>query len=126
MQRAMEALDPYQRPPDSVRNVYKKYQRMSLQDLDADPRIVQLSQHAPADPASKLHVIREVDADRLTASFRSFVGGVAEVGTDSGVAVYEHEDMPGRPLSLICELWVLGNSRTARCGVPSQPLPQLQ
>lgn len=92
----MESLDPHQRPPDSVRHVYKKYQKMSVKDLDADPDIVHLSRDLDANPTSKLHVIREVDADHLTASFRAFTG--AAIGQETGprIAVYEHEDMPGR------------------------------
>jgi len=93
----MGALDPYQRPPDSIRNVYKKYQKMSVQDLDSDPGIVRLPPDVSADPTSKLHVVREVDVDSLTASFRSFVGGMAESEAASRIAVYEHEDMPGTP-----------------------------
>jgi alkylated DNA repair protein alkB family protein 1 len=94
----MEALDPYQRPPDSIRNVYKKYQRMSVKDLDADPCIVQLSPDRAADPSSKLHVVRDVDANRLTVSFRAFVGHEGGPQVALPVAVYEHEDMPGRML----------------------------
>jgi hypothetical protein len=94
----MEPLDPYQRPPDSIRNVYKKYQRISGKDLNADPCIVHLSPDLAADPTNKLHVVREVDANRLTPSFRAFTGHEVEPQAVSPVIVYEHEDMPGRAL----------------------------
>lgn len=72
---------------------------MRVQDLDADPGIVHLSRDLSADPTNKLHVVREVDADCLHASFRAFVGGEIEAQVASPVAVYEHEDMPGRALT---------------------------
>jgi alkylated DNA repair protein alkB family protein 1 len=91
----MESLDPHQRPPDSIRRVYKRYQKMRLQDLDADPAIVHLSGHLVADPHSKLRIIREIDADRLTSSFQAFVGNKIKLEATSRAAVFEHKDMSG-------------------------------
>ncbi|KAF2680793.1 hypothetical protein K458DRAFT_372800 [Lentithecium fluviatile CBS 122367] len=91
----MEPLDPYQRPPDTIRSVYKKYQRMSPQHLDADPAIVDLSRDTTTGPKSRLRVVGEVEAGRLTAAFRVFGDGEVEPEAPLGAAVYEHEDMPG-------------------------------
>ncbi|KAF2641183.1 hypothetical protein P280DRAFT_498083 [Massarina eburnea CBS 473.64] len=94
----MEYLDPHQRPPDGIRKVYKKYQKMKLQDLDADPDIVDLSSGMPPNLNSKVRVVKEVDPSQLSASFRAFAGGdIPHHNSPVGerVTVYEHDDMPG-------------------------------
>ncbi|EAT79378.2 hypothetical protein SNOG_13051 [Parastagonospora nodorum SN15] len=40
----MQGLDPHQRPPENIRNVYKKYQKMKAKDLDTDADLVDLTQ----------------------------------------------------------------------------------
>lgn len=100
----MDNLDPHQRPPDGIRSVYKKYQKMKPHQLNLDAEIVDLSEGSLPDRDGKVRIVKEVDAARLTASCRAFTGGDVHMG-DSAVqgrlAVYEHEDMPGRfPLTL--------------------------
>lgn len=95
----MRVLDPHQRPPESVRNVYKTYQKMKLHDLDSDPGIVDLSSGLSADLSGKVRVVNEVESERLTASFRVFAGHDCQPQSPeetSLIPVYEHEDMPGK------------------------------
>ncbi|KAF2825208.1 hypothetical protein CC86DRAFT_446623 [Ophiobolus disseminans] len=52
----MQHLDPHQRPPDGIRHVYKKYQKMKATDLDGDEVIVDLSDGATLpDKTRKCH-----------------------------------------------------------------------
>lgn len=92
----MATLDPFERPPASIRNLYKKYQRMTRQQLDADPTIVDLSRPLCSQSASRLRVFTYLGDERLTASFDAFAG--TGEGATAAVAVYEHEDMPGLQL----------------------------
>jgi alkylated DNA repair protein alkB family protein 1 len=95
----MENFDPHQRPPDGIRNVYKKYQKMKLQDLKTDSNILDLSSGVPVGLESKIRVVKYVDADQLTTSFRAFAGGDYDGNSSpvtENIAVYEHGDMPGR------------------------------
>jgi alkylated DNA repair protein alkB family protein 1 len=94
----MEHLDPHQRPPDSIRDVYKKYQKMKLKDLDQDPDIVDLPKDLPTSAKSKVRIVEEWRGQDLTATFRAFSGqdGQVYTGLPSTIPVYEHEDMPGR------------------------------
>jgi alkylated DNA repair protein alkB family protein 1 len=92
----MHHLDPHQRPPLSIRNVYKKYHKMKSKELDQDQEIVDC-----ASPNSKVRVVREYAADDLTATFRDFAGENADLrglALPGSIPVYEHEDMPGKTI----------------------------
>jgi alkylated DNA repair protein alkB family protein 1 len=97
----MHHLDPHERPPDSIRSVYKKYQKIKLEALNNDPDIVHLAGDDASAPAAntKVHLIKEYAAKDLTATFYAFAGQDAQLGHMSiptSVPVYEHDDMPGR------------------------------
>ncbi|KAG9187160.1 hypothetical protein G6011_05031 [Alternaria panax] len=96
---AMHHLDPHERPPDSIRNVYKKYQRMKLTDVDLDADIIDLSSDASASSSSRVRVVKEYTAEDLTAIFWSFAGEdgaeLQDTHLPKSTPVYEHADMPG-------------------------------
>lgn len=97
----MHHLDPHQRPPDSIRNVYKKYQKMKLKDIDLDEDIIDLSSDASASLSSKVRVVKQYTAEDLTAIFGSFAGEEGDQELQAtrlpkSIPVYEHDDMPGR------------------------------
>ncbi|KAF2624589.1 hypothetical protein BU25DRAFT_493563 [Macroventuria anomochaeta] len=93
----MECLDPHQRPPDSIKDVYKKYQRMKLQDLDQDPDIVDLPKSLHTSAKDKVRIVEEWSGDDLTAAFRAFSGqdGQTYAALPSRIPVYEHANLPG-------------------------------
>ncbi|KAJ4331023.1 hypothetical protein N0V95_009962, partial [Ascochyta clinopodiicola] len=92
----MQHLDPHQRPPDSIKQVYKKYQKMKLKDLDQDPDIVDLPNDAPTSAKDQVRIVEEWSGDDLTAAFRAFGGqdGQTYAALPSRIPVYEHADMP--------------------------------
>ncbi|KAF2009384.1 hypothetical protein BU24DRAFT_473521 [Aaosphaeria arxii CBS 175.79] len=58
----MENLDPHQRPPDGIRNVYKKYQKLKLEALNRDAEIV--DPHDPSDAQrSKIAIVQELETE---------------------------------------------------------------
>ncbi|KAF2123551.1 oxidoreductase [Dothidotthia symphoricarpi CBS 119687] len=94
----MENLDPHERPPLSIRNVYKKYQKMKMKDLDQDVEIVDLSRHISTLLDSKVRVVKHLSMTDLMSAFQAFARqdlDIESVETSSDVPVYEHEDMPG-------------------------------
>jgi hypothetical protein len=94
----MHHLDPHQRPPDSIRNVYKKYQKMKLKELDQDQVIIDLSSNAAASANSKVRVVRQYAYQDLAAAFSTFADDDAklhQLDMPTSIPVYEHEDMPG-------------------------------
>jgi hypothetical protein len=96
---AMAHLDPHERPPDGIRNIYKQYQKMKLGDLELDSSIIDLSSHVPASLHSEVRVVAEWRREDVTAAFCAFSGEEArdlDAAATSLVPVYEHKDMPGR------------------------------
>lgn len=97
----MQSLDPHQRPPDGIRAVYKKYQKMKPAELDNDPDILDLKPDSHTALPAKVHVAKELQIEHLRNTFWTFTGddpgSEAQLGTSAKpMAVYEHEDMPGK------------------------------
>ena len=97
----MHDLDPHERPPDGIRNVYKKYQKMKLNALNNDPDIIDLASHdaSASTTSTKVHVVKEYATKDLTAIFQAFAGqdvALDVITIPDSVPVYEHDDMPGR------------------------------
>jgi alkylated DNA repair protein alkB family protein 1 len=88
-------LDPHQRPPEGIRGVYKRYQKMKPRDLDVDADIVDVVQH--------MRIVKHVGTEHLAQVFRNFLGEDAyQLSHDqepSEIATYEHPDMPG----MVCQ-----------------------
>lgn len=98
---SMHHLDPHERPPDGIRNVYKKYQKMKLDALNHDQDIIDLSGEDAVGTAtnSKIHLVKEYSAKDLDPVFRNFAGqdvNLEDMGIPASVPVFEHSDMPGR------------------------------
>jgi hypothetical protein len=96
----MEHLDPHQRPPDSVKEVYKKYQKMKPKDLDRDLDIVDLPDSLHTSAKDQVRIVGEWSGHNLSAAFRAFSGRDGQIYADlpPRTPVYEHADMPGRTL----------------------------
>jgi hypothetical protein len=100
----MQHLDPHERPPINIRNVYKKYQKMKLKELDQDQEIIDLSCDTSASSNGKVRVVKEYAAEDLIATFRAFAGEDAkleDIRVSSSTPVYEHENMPGTVFYLV-------------------------
>ncbi|KAF1850343.1 uncharacterized protein K460DRAFT_422789 [Cucurbitaria berberidis CBS 394.84] len=65
----MQHLDPHQRPPDGIRNVYKRYQKMKLKELDQDQDIIDLSSDVSVSAGSRVRLVKEWTSDELSAIF---------------------------------------------------------
>ncbi|KAF2472566.1 uncharacterized protein BDR25DRAFT_284076 [Lindgomyces ingoldianus] len=89
-------LDPYQRPPDNIRNVYKKYQKMKPKDLEKDPNILDIGIGPSAAQWNGLSIIAEFEPSRLERVFQSFASPTqGHTYFDASVPIYEHKDIPG-------------------------------
>ncbi|KAF1925897.1 oxidoreductase [Didymella exigua CBS 183.55] len=93
----MEHLDPYQRPPESIKDVYKKYQKMRPKNLERDLDIVDLPDSLNTSAKDKVRIVEEWSGHDLTAAFWAFSGQDAQAYADlpPKIPVYEHADMPG-------------------------------
>lgn len=94
----MDHLDPHQRPPDRIKDVYKKYQKMKPKDLDQDLNIVDLPESLNTSAKDKFRIVDELNGHDLTAAFQAFSGQAGQTYADlpPNIPVYEHADMPGK------------------------------
>lgn len=88
----MHALDPHQRPPDGIRAVYKKYQKMRPPELSRDTGVV--TTEGPISN-SKMTIVKDLDPGTLEYAFKDYLRGEQLDYSDTPVPVYEHADMPG-------------------------------
>lgn len=98
----MEHLDPHQRPPDRIKDVYKKYQKMKPKDLDQDPDIVDLPDSLHTSAKEQVRIVEEWSGHDLTAAFRAFSGQDKQTyaALPARIPVYEHVNMPGKGVEM--------------------------
>lgn len=92
----MDSLDPFERPPDRIRNVYKKYQKMKVQDLEKDIDIADIDSDTSLFRKGNIKTSKIILEDDLVAAFSTYTGSARLESPVSPVPVYEHRDMPGR------------------------------
>ncbi|KAF2092275.1 hypothetical protein K490DRAFT_61716 [Saccharata proteae CBS 121410] len=94
-------LDAHQRPPDCIRHVYKRYQKMKAEALDHDPDLLDLCRDGTKD---HLRQVRVFSQSKLDEAFRTFETHGPSASNDSGtdrgpndgaVSVYEDSSIPG-------------------------------
>lgn len=98
----MEQLDPHERPPTRIRDIYKKYQKMKLKELDLDEDIIDPTDGRELSANSKLRIARHLNGESLAAAFRDYASTDSTYDAPELVApvsVYEHDDMPGKNTS---------------------------
>ncbi|KAF2123253.1 hypothetical protein BDV96DRAFT_562157 [Lophiotrema nucula] len=90
-------LDPHRRPPDSVRHVYKKFQKMKLADLNADVDADIIDpERITRDRTGRVQLVDELNVDTLNDALGSFSENESEAQLiKNPTPVYEHMDMPG-------------------------------
>ncbi|KAF2837657.1 hypothetical protein M501DRAFT_1059133 [Patellaria atrata CBS 101060] len=98
----MEHLDPYQRPPDRIRKIYKDYQKSSIRALDQDSDIIDLTRDLSQAQRKCVRQVSVFQPEHLSDIYNEFVhyGSPHELSTIScmdlqSVRIYEHSSMPG-------------------------------
>ena len=92
----MESLNPHQRPPDGIRNTYKRYQKMKLRDLSQEAEILKFDE-VPIEHMGKLEIIKELDSKHLINVFEKFAGSkLMSRSSILPLPVYEHNSIPGK------------------------------
>lgn len=94
----MDSLDPFQRPPDGIRNVYKRYQKMKVQDLEKDTDIVDIESDASMFRKGSIRTVKVLHDSDLVTAFKKYTESEKLPSPITPVPVYEHGDMPGGSL----------------------------
>ncbi|KAH8711883.1 hypothetical protein GQ44DRAFT_689798 [Phaeosphaeriaceae sp. PMI808] len=61
----MQSLDPFERPPDTIRSVFKKYQKKNPSDLARDEKILNLANCSHSCLPDEVHIARQFNPDHL-------------------------------------------------------------
>jgi alkylated DNA repair protein alkB homolog 1 len=91
----VNGLDPRAKPPEAIREVYKKYQKTKPAALTQDENVVNISIDLSAHQRERLRVVRRYDRDRLVKILSTFDEKETSSYTPSKVTIYEHEDCQG-------------------------------
>ncbi|KAF1809757.1 hypothetical protein P152DRAFT_441208 [Eremomyces bilateralis CBS 781.70] len=91
-----QMLDAHAKPPDNVRSLYKRYQRMRPEELKTDPLILDFSKNIDTfdqQEAAGLKIIGVIGRETLQDAFTNFDPKFSDGSQDT--KVFEHADMPG-------------------------------
>lgn len=98
-----EGLDPHQRPPNFIKNVYKYYQKLQTTAIESDPKVFDL-QHG-SKPTSGIGVVecgkisRSIIDTSCSIIEKDYRADLDTLSQD--VVVYEAKDIPGWPLEKV-------------------------
>ncbi|KAK6419465.1 hypothetical protein LTR95_017047, partial [Oleoguttula sp. CCFEE 5521] len=93
-------LDPYAKPPETVRKIYKRLQKLSVVDISNDGDIIDVSQASDQKSDSRL---RDALLPMLQATLQETFGEFAGIRCESAKActVYEVNDLPDVQIQLL-------------------------
>jgi hypothetical protein len=100
-------FDPHARPPDSIKNLYKKYQKIQAGNLAFDQDLLDLQ--TDSRQSGKLTIVGQLESKSLNKIFDVFESP-SGLETDSStllkrsldaVPIYEHSAIPGNSSCII-------------------------
>lgn len=95
----INSLDPCERPPESIKRVYKKYQKLTPEAIQSDPTILDLRQSLTNKQQCEVRKVGSVLPCSINAasSWLGLAGPHKNVGSSADVPVFETEAVPGEP-----------------------------
>ncbi|KAJ5089925.1 hypothetical protein N7532_008609 [Penicillium argentinense] len=96
----IKGLDAHDRPPEAIRQCYKKYSKLPLSEVDNDLGILDLQKVDPENLPTSLTVSQYKSSQDLRVAFDDFVRGahppqVEEAPLVENIPVYTHNDISG-------------------------------
>lgn len=101
----IDSLSPHVRPPDNIREVYKKYQRLPLAEIDSDKSILDLQSLDPDDLPPGISLPERRSSKDLRCAFDQFIQGDCSLGGGpllENVPVFTHQSVSGQHVILQC------------------------
>lgn len=71
----IKGLNAHDRPPEAVRQCFKKYSKIHLADVDHDPKVLDLQRVDPDGLPSSLKLSQYMSSQELRLAFDDFVRG---------------------------------------------------
>lgn len=96
----IRSLDPHERPPDVVRLVNKKYQKLSLSEIDSDKTIIDPQSLAPDDLPPGICLTKCMPRKDLRLAFDQFAQGDSDLDQVplGNIPVFTHQSVSGQHL----------------------------
>lgn len=90
-------LDPLQRPPESIKAIYKLYNKLANKALDADPNVLDFTRGLNLEQLTKVLEVSTIPQDEVYGSCLRLENqeSLNAGSVHQSVSVYEHSDVPG-------------------------------
>jgi hypothetical protein len=99
----IKGLHAHDRPPNSIRTIYKKYQRLDTSEVDNDPDIIDLAKLDPDNPPASIKLWGSTSSKDLRLAFDEFVKETDSPGEEresagliEDIPVFKHELVSGQ------------------------------
>lgn len=104
-------LNAHDRPPEVIRQLYKKYAKLPISNIELDAKIVDTTAINPESPPDGISVVKYMSGKNLRRAFDDFMGArdaenVSSVdeGVMHDIPVLAHKTVSGQ-----FRLWVAGD-----------------
>ncbi|KAJ5899541.1 hypothetical protein N7495_004285 [Penicillium taxi] len=96
----IKGLNAHDRPPEVIRQCYKKYSKISLADVDQDPAILDLQRLDPQDLPPAIKASQSLPSQGLRMAFDDFVSGRHERNMEhapsmENIPIFTHDSITG-------------------------------
>ena len=93
-----KVLDPRERPPESIKAFYKRYQKASLAAIDSDPNVLDLARQLSLEQSDKVKIVGHVHADTIKKACSTFGGFNADQIhlSSTELPIHECKCLPGK------------------------------
>lgn len=98
----LHLLNPHQKPPESIKAIYKHFQKLSIDAIRDDFNLLDFQRGLNGEQSKKCRKVEKILGQNVKAACLSFkLKRKQELGPCLDVPVFEHEDAPGETTNLI-------------------------
>ena len=93
----INTLDPHDRPPEFIKSVYKRYQKLTLEAIQSDPTILDVRRSLSSEQQCRVREIGSVPLSSINnaCSHLKFTEAHPGMGPSGDVPIYETDAVPG-------------------------------
>lgn len=97
----IKSLSPHERPPDSIRQTYKRYQKLSLSEIDSEKSIIDPQNLDLDSLPSGIRHLQWMQGSDLQLAFSKFSQADRSSDQDphESIPVFTHQSVSGQHLS---------------------------
>lgn len=93
----LQSRDPYQKPPESIKAIYKHFQKLSVDAIHEDFKLLDFQRGLNNEQWKKCREVEKILGQNVKAACLCLQHHrKQELGPCSDVPVFEHEDAPGK------------------------------